>query len=389
MTSSQPISARYVVPVFDANRLRLAREARGLKQNELARLLGVQPAALSQFEHERARPSASTLTALALALHFPVTFFGRTEEREVPHSFFRSLRSTTVIDRKQAEATAELFFQLTLALERYVQLPKVDLPSVPLSGHVTPADAAREVRRRWQVPSGPIKNVVRLLEQHGIVVARTLRGSEKVDAFSRHFTPRPVVVLAADKKDRARSRFDAAHELGHLVIHSYEIGAIKEVEDQAHAFAAEFLMPADEIRAQLPVRLDWDRLVKMKFIWGTSVKALLTRAAQLGVMHEGSYVRAMKIYSSRGWRRGEPGDLGPPEMPRLLQKAVELIHEAGITSLQLATEAKLSIAEVERLLGEAGDVRPQVSLGDEIFSSRVTSIPRESSAGMPKRREPR
>lgn len=59
---------------------------------------------------------------------------------------------------------------------------------------------------------------------------------------------RAVVVLGTDKNDRARSRFDGAHELGHFVVHGDQIWGVKEVEHQAHAFAAAFLMPADDIR---------------------------------------------------------------------------------------------------------------------------------------------
>ena len=372
----QALTARDVVSVFDPNRLRLARESRGLKQNELALRLGVQPAAVSQYEHGRSRPSAPTLTAIALALHFPVAFFARVEDRSAPHSFFRSLRSTTVTDRKQAEATTELLFELTMALERHVHLPVLDLPALPISSSRSPSDIARKVRDHWGVPDGPIRNVVRLLEQRGVIVARTLRGNDAIDAFSRPFRSRPIVVLAADKKDRARSRFDAAHELGHLVMHPTDVGSVREVEDQAHAFASEFLMPADEIRSQLPVRLDWDRLVKLKFRWGVSLKALLMRARTLGVMPQGAYVRALKLYSGKGWGKGEPGDLGPPETPRLLQKAVEVVYGSGVTSAQLGDEAKLTVAEVERLLGEAGDIRPQLELGDETFSSTVSTLHR-------------
>lgn len=373
---SPAVSARDVVHVFDPNRLRLAREVRGLKQNELARRLGVQPAAVSQYEHGRSRPSAPTLTAIGLALHFPVSFFARVEDRSSPHSFFRSLRSTTVADRKQAEATTQLLFELAIALERHVHLPVLDLPTMPVSGKESPSDIAAKLRTHWGVPEGPIRNVVRLLEQRGTIVARTLRGSDDVDAFSRPFVGRPVVVLAADKKDRARSRFDAAHELGHLVMHLDVPGSVKQVEDEAHEFASEFLMPAEEIRSQLPVRLDWDRLVKLKFRWGASIKALLMRTRSLGVMPEGTYIRAMKLYSSKGWSKGEPGDLGPPETPRLLQKAAEVVYGSGITSAQLAEEAKLTVAEVERLLGEAGDIRPQLELGNETFSSSISTLPR-------------
>lgn len=367
----QTLSAREVVPVFDPSRLKLAREARGLKQNELALRLGVQPAAVSQYEHGRSRPSAPTLTAIGLALHFPVSFFARVEGRRAPHSFFRSLRSTTVTDRKQAEATTELLFELAMALERHVHLPVLDLPNMPLTNGASPEDMAAKIRDHWGIQAGPIRNMVRLLEQRGVIVARTLRGSDDVDAFSRPFHSRPVVVLAADKKDRARSRFDAAHELGHLIMHREDAGIVKQVESEAHAFASELLMPADEIRNQLPVRLDWDRLVKLKFRWGVSIKALLMRARSLAVMPESTYVRAMKLYSSKGWSKGEPGDLGPPETPRLLQKAAEVVYGSGVTSTQLADEAKLTVSEVDRLLGEAGDIRPQLELGDEMFGATV------------------
>ena len=59
---------------------------------------------------------------------------------------------------------------------------------------------------------------------------------------------RPVVVLGADKGQSDRSPFDAAHELGHLVLHRPEHAGTREVETQAHRFAAAFLMPADAIR---------------------------------------------------------------------------------------------------------------------------------------------
>ncbi|HYP24127.1 MAG TPA: XRE family transcriptional regulator [Actinomycetota bacterium] len=368
--------------MFNADRLRLARDVRGLKQSELAQRLGVKPSAVSQFEHGRSRPSESTLKALALALEFPIDFFAPTEGHENPPSFFRSLRSTSAGSRKQAEATSDLLHVLTSTIEQYVVFPNAEIPMVPLSDRVTPGEAAREVRRRWGLPGGPVRNMVRLLEQHGVVVARTIRGSDDIDAFSRPFEPRPIVVLAADKKDRARSRFDAAHELGHLVMHPHEEPATKAVEDEAQAFAAEFLMPEADIQRELPVRLDWDRLVKLKFRWGTSIKSLLMRSRTLNVMPESAYVRAMKIYSSRGWNRGEPGDLGTPEIPRLLQRAVELLEGSGIGILRLAEQSRLHIAEVERLLGEAGDVRPRVSLEDS-RSSAVTRLHAPSGRARP------
>ncbi|WP_156803215.1 ImmA/IrrE family metallo-endopeptidase, partial [Mycobacterium gordonae] len=128
----------------------------------------------------------------------------------------------------------------------------------------------------------------------------------------------PVVVLGSDKADRARSRFDGSHELGHLVMHGEQIWGMKQVETQAHQFAAAFLMPANEIRDQLPTTVDWPRLFALKQCWQVSLAALLMRARTLGRMNERTYLTAVKTVSARGWRRLEPVPLGAPERPDLL-----------------------------------------------------------------------
>lgn len=121
--------------------------------------------------------------------------------------------------------------------------------------------------------------------------------------------------LGADKNDRARSRFDAAHELGHLVAHGDQVWGVKEVEQQAHYFAAAFLMPARDIADELPARADWPRLFNLLRKWQVSLAALLMRARALGRMSDNQYLTAVKAASARGWRRIEPVRLGRPEEP--------------------------------------------------------------------------
>jgi Zn-dependent peptidase ImmA (M78 family) len=145
-----------------------------------------------------------------------------------------------------------------------------------------------------------------------------------VDAFSLPFPDRPVIVLGADKNDRARSRFDAAHELAHLFVHREQIWGVKEVEQQAHYFAAAFLMPADDIAHELPSRPDWPQLFDLKRKWQVSLAALLMRARMLGTMSENTYLTAIKAASVRGWRRVEPVPLGPPEQPAQLSRLLAI-----------------------------------------------------------------
>jgi Zn-dependent peptidase ImmA (M78 family) len=161
--------------------------------------------------------------------------------------------------------------------------------------------------------------MVGLLESHGVLVIRLPLASADVDAFSLPFRDRPIVVLGADKNDRARSRFDAAHELGHLVMHGEDLWGLPDVERQAHRFAAAFLMPKQDIASELPQYPDWPRFFALKRQWQVSLAALLMRARVLGRISEGDYVTAIKAASARGWRRIEPVPLGRPEQPNLLQ----------------------------------------------------------------------
>jgi Zn-dependent peptidase ImmA (M78 family)/transcriptional regulator with XRE-family HTH domain len=306
---------------FERTRLRTARELARLSQAQLAREVGLTPAAISQFESAAARPSPETVELLSQILGVPVGFF-REPMAESHEGFFRSLRRTSVVDRRRARAIALVAHDLTARAAAAGRFSSIDLPTLPVSGLDASAveieRAAAEVRSLWGVPSGPVSNVVGLLEAHGVAVIRLPLDTVDVDAFSLPFPDHPVVVLGTNKNDRARSRFDGAHELAHLVLHGQQIWGVKEVETQAHQFAAAFLMPADDIRDQLPTTVDWPALFELKRLWQVSLAALLMRARTLGRMSENTYLTAIKAASARGWRRIEPVPLGRPEQPARL-----------------------------------------------------------------------
>jgi Zn-dependent peptidase ImmA (M78 family)/transcriptional regulator with XRE-family HTH domain len=307
---------------FEPARLRMARELREWTQADLARRLDVTPAAASQFESGVTRPGPEMMRKLASVLAVPPDFL-RLPVVETHEGFFRSLRRTSVSHRRRARAIAQLAHDATLAAEPG-ELPTVSIPHIPVSdlqaGPDELEDVASQARQRLGLGRGPVRNVVQTIEDHGIVVIRLPLDTADVDAFSLPFPDRPVVVLSADKHDRARSRFDAAHELAHLVVHGEQIWGVKEVEQQAHYFAAAFLMPADDIAEELPNRPDWPVLFDLKRKWQVSLAALLMRARVLGRMSQSNYLTAVKAVSARGWRRVEPVPLGPPELPTHLRR---------------------------------------------------------------------
>jgi len=272
---------------------------------------------------------------------------------------FRSLRATTSLERETALAFAELALAVFDAVERYVELPAVRVPDLDVPPDLGTSEArnlAREARQAMGLGAGPVPNVVRLLEAYGVAVVQLNEASERVDAFSHQGGRRPVIVLSSLKGDKARRRFDAAHELGHLVMHHDTEPGSRLVEDQAHAFAAEFLAPSDQIGPELPTRLDWPTLHELKRRWGMSLKALVFQSHKLDRFGETTYKRAMKQLSV--WGLPEPGPIGPPEAPVLLPRALELLDEPD-TARWLARQTGLPIEIVARIVEAAGGEAPR------------------------------
>lgn len=358
---------------FDPQRLVTARELKGYSQVDVAREVSgdLTSASVSQFENAHVRPSAATLERLAASLEVPVSFFAtrsqpsRVLAAEGPahgEAFFRSLRSTAVSDRRRARALTQVLHLLVQELEPVVELPRYDVPEyeIPVGDDVE--QVAIQVRTDFGIATGPIPDVVSVLERHGVVAARFRVSVDKVDAFTIPYPDRPVVVLGADKGYRDRSRFDAAHELAHLVLHRRLEPGDAALEKQAHAFAAAFLMPADDIAHELPAKADFRRLISLKVKWQVSMAALLMRAKTVGRMSDPEYTKAMKALSARGWRRQEPVDLGAPESPRLLSAALKVAAAAGTTLEELAGRSGLPMPVLKTVLGPSINPRPTVTL---------------------------
>lgn len=320
---------------YQPGRLRLARELREWSQVDLARGLDVTPAAISQFESGLTQPSTTTVSRMSEALGVPAEFF-MLPVTETHDGFFRSLRRTPASQRRRARAIAHIAHDVITAAPPG-QLPPVSIPIIPVTDLQAPRstmeDVASRVRTALNIPPGPVHDVVRTVEDHGVVVIRLPLDSADVDAFSLPFHDRPIIVLGTDKNDRARSRFDAAHELGHLVAHGEQVWGVKEVEQQAQHFAAAFLMPANDIAAELPDSADWPAFFALKKKWQVSLGALLMRARTLRRISENQYLGAVKAASARGWRRLEPVPLGRPEQP------TQLSHLLATATCQLATMA--------------------------------------------------
>lgn len=314
----------------------MARQLAGLRKSQLAELIQMSPASVTGWESGAKQPNRVTVAKLALALRVEPQFFAGGAPTVVGQPNFRSLRSTPQIAQDEAEAYGRLVAEISALLDTSVEFPEALLPDVPVDPDErlgTPEEAARIAREFFGVNPGPIQHVIRLAEKAGVVVVFSEPGVAAIDAYSMHTAARPIIVLNPVKDDYYRQRFDVAHELGHLIMHHDAEPGGKVAEDQANRFAAEFLMPADQIRLALPASTAgraWSELAALKEHWGVSLAALLYRARTLGVMSDVSYRNAMIRMSQNGWRRAEPGRTSALEMPSMLPRAREILLSAGI-----------------------------------------------------------
>ncbi len=350
------LDARSAAALFSPKKLTQARQMLAITRAELARRADVSAASISQYESGTVRPRPTTLAQLALVLNVPLEFL--TESRidtplpTVDTSFFRSLRRTTQRDRERATAYAGLLAQLVAEIETRVTLPEftaiADLALDPDDEPQAAEHAAIRIRELWDLGTEPLQHTVRLIERHGVIVARLRFSSSDVDAFSWASGPRPLVLLGDDKRDFERSRFDTCHELAHILLHAADPEpAHPRMERQAHRFSGALLIPAEALTELWPRgRWDWNQLVRIKERWGISLAAQLLRARDLALLSADSYLSKMKYVSRMGWRKREPGSHRPPEKPDLLNQAIGLLEQSGTTLESIAEEGNLLGREV-------------------------------------------
>lgn len=336
-------------------RIRLARHRRGKTISSLASELRVSTQLVAKWESGEREPG-DRLGALSVALGFPEAyFFGSDISPTDPAGVsFRKRRATTKALRDRVIAAGDLAVKIVSpGVHRILSLPINQIPDL---SEFEPAEAARLLRRRWQLGSAPIANMLHLLEAKGVEVFFIDESSESVDGFCLWRDDAPFVFLSTAKQDGARARFDAAHELGHLVLHpgrDFESLPDDEAERQANAFASCFLLPAETFGYEAPAVMDLQAFMDLRKRWGVSIQAMVRRLRDLGRFTPWQYENAMVQMSSQGWRSGpEPGAAAREESfvhARLLDR----LGDQGLGPREFAEQLCLSVGDLCALIPQA------------------------------------
>jgi len=297
-------------------------------------------------------PGELTLPVLADALGFPVSFFTQPDDlEEIPTdaASFRALTKMTAGQRAAAEAAGALAFKMSDWIAERFRVPEPDVPK--LGPGIDPETAAEVVRMEWNLSESPIPNLIHLLEAHGVRVFSLAEESREVDAFStwRAGTGKPYIFLNT-QKSAEHSRFDAAHELGHLVLHwHHDAPQGREAEQEAHAFASAFLMPRAPMIASAPPFVSRAEIMSHKRHWRVSAMAYVYRLHKLGLLSEWHYRSLNVDMSKRGDRTNEPHPIAR-ETSQVLNKVFTALRKEGVGKGDVANALHIYPADLDALV---------------------------------------
>lgn len=335
--------------MFNPARLSAARLRRKLSKRALADALGFDEKTIRRYEVEGDIPPPQTLAQIAAVLNFPAEFFSGPDLDDLPSeaASFRSLKAMLARDRDAALIAGSLAFLFDDWVADRFELPSPQL--FELKEPANPEVAAQVLRQHWGLGERPIPNLIHLLESKGIRVFSLSESTRTVDAFSLWRRNIPYVFLNT-YKTAERSRFDAAHELGHLLLHRHvgAHGGDAVTEREANSFASAFLMPRAAVLAQVPQVYSLNQIVQAKRRWKVSASALNYRLHKLGAVSDWLY-RSFNVQLSKTYGAREPHPI-PREVSLLWEKVFAALKVERITKHDIAGQLNLPISEFEGLI---------------------------------------
>jgi Zn-dependent peptidase ImmA (M78 family) len=337
----------------------LARESRGWTQADLAEAMSeleagarISQGYVSRAEAGRLTVTGDRLLLFAAALRYiPEVLCSPADVHGVGiglvhHRKRASMGSTGL---RRIHAILALTRMQTKALTRAADLTgEHRFRHIPVDDLDTPQDAAEQLRKEWDLPPGPVGDLIAVVERAGALVVLRDLGTGELDAVSQWSQGEPPLFLLNSTAPPDRFRFSLAHELGHVVMH-VEPGLGREQEEQADRFAAEFLMPHADIAADLKQGVDLARLLELKGRWGVSMSALARRALTLGVISDWQYRNIMVEMSALGYRTTEPEAVAR-ETPRGMASIIDQLQQHhGLSAAEAARVAGLTPDEFDEI----------------------------------------
>lgn len=305
-------------------RLRRLRLMSGMSQPELASWLGIDSGVVSRFENGRVLLDDDQIRQICRILKCQPEFATMGDSM---------VAATRPMLRAYADASQRTVKQqiahCTTVMEVIGMLGLETLPNGFPMCDIDPADD-EEIESFASAVRGAagfdeddvVSNCIRAAERIGVVVLPMSNELGRHLGLSLRVDSQPFMCISRNSSSPGdRQRYTVAHELGHLALHGHLpppqfSEESRELERQANRFAGAFLAPADALVDDLREqggRVTLNTLARLKARWGVSIKALVMRFRDIGII-DGHHARSLfKQISSRGWNKGEPVPVGHEE----------------------------------------------------------------------------
>lgn len=327
----------------------LARESRGVSQKELAEWLGTSPSFICKVETDVKSLTEEMLNKMSKVLKYPADFFYQKGEGYLPMSL--SYRKRDHVSAKAInpfEANVNLYRLHAEIISEKIKLKEANIPFLDLLKYESEEKVAKQLRKHWEIPKGPVENLTELLEKNGVIVISFDFGTERIDSRTIHTKEKQPIIVVNKNHLADRQRFSLAYELGHLVMHTGVLPSHKrDISHEANMFAAGFLLPESEIKKDLEKGITIPLLGELKRKWKVSMIALLYRAFDLGLVTENQKQYFLAQFNTMKIRRREPPELDfPQEKPKLLRDLITKYKTAHkYSAKELAASFHLEVEE--------------------------------------------
>ncbi|MDO4339924.1 MAG: XRE family transcriptional regulator [Eubacteriales bacterium] len=317
--------------------LKYYRLKRQMSKKELASQIGVTPMAVTHYESGERKPDMKTIKAMAKVLGVKAADFltNRNENLVFAHAEFRKGSKLAVNQqeyiREDVEEYMGRFFTVVDILGGEVMPTAPEVHKIILSG--SPEEDAKKMRDYFGISaSGPVGNLIQLLENRGILVYACDIENDAFSGMNGQVNERPYIIFNMNMSPE-RIRSTIAHEMAHFVFFWPDEMGEKEMEKMATAISGAFLFPEEDAKRELGLRRT--RVSKdMELIcreYGISMYLLVKRAALCGIItgsiEKDFYIKAGKA----GWKKNEPVRSNP-EAPFLFEQLVfRAVSENEIT----------------------------------------------------------
>ncbi len=361
------------------------RKDRNLTQAALGELAGLSRTSVGKIERGVTLPRDSTLRVMARALEVPVADLVRLVS---PLERVRFRGRSRVHGRQQILAEVSRWLEDYNGLEHLLGRKRPNRFDVAETDAKAAAKSAREAvgLRRGEA----IRDICGLLEDNGVKLRLLNKSRDSFFGLSVGAPEGPAVVVNTwDRISVERWIFTAAHELGHLILHTEEYAPGLDATDQAvvradteksaDAFASHFLMPEPAFAAE------WgdasglglvQRVLKVKRIFRVSYKTVLYRLVETGQAPRSVWGTFQALYRriyghtlakadepdalrdtefKWDWRRSrEPGTLSEHDFvnDRLARLVREALERHAISRSRAAEILGISVTELRGRLRE-------------------------------------